>query len=83
MAAKTFLLYQKLHAVLWAWGEALWFCSLWWFSSAGDKYVTSVVIWMLFPQSLQKTFQITFPVYSTEHLQTRTRISELAAALRT
>lgn len=52
MAAKTLLLYHKLHRTLWAWGEALWFLSRWWFSAAGDKYVTSIVIWILFPQSI-------------------------------
>lgn len=53
-AAKTFLLYHKLHRTLWAWGEASCVHSQWWFSAAGDKYVTSIVIWILFPQSILK-----------------------------
>lgn len=51
MAAKTILLYHKLRRMLWARKEALWLPSWWWFSAAGDKYDTSIVIWILFPQS--------------------------------
>lgn len=52
MAAKTFLLYHKLRGMLWARGEALCLPSRWWFSTAGDKHVTPIVIWILFPQSI-------------------------------
>lgn len=54
MAAKTFFLHHKLRGMLWARGEALWLPSWWGFSAAGDKCVISIVIWILFPQSIEK-----------------------------
>lgn len=62
-AAKSFLLYHKSHGAPWAWGEASWFPSRWWLPTAGDTYVTSAVIWILFLQSILKIFQVAF--YST------------------